>query len=178
MIKTLLLSLLVFTYLFGQNLGLRPQTFPFAGVSLSTQTINIEPGESNQKTGFGIRYGQQSLDWRTIFSIDYTNHSYSSAFVEVDKILLDDMFGTSKLRPYLGAVVGYMHFDTSDLNIAPDESELFEQTNGFYYGGNFGFIIYATDTVDVDISYHYNAVQNLDFLDNLYGATLAVHYFF
>ena len=92
------------------------------------------------------------------------------------------MFGTAKLRPYLGAVVGYMSYDDNNLNIPlnldPEDSELYEETNGFYFGGNFGFIIYASDNVDIDISYHYYSVQNLNFLDDLHGATLAMHYFF
>ena len=174
MIKTLFVSLLFLTSLFGQS----PQNFSFMGLSVSTQTIDIDPGDSNQETGFGIRYGQQSLDWRTTFSLDYTQNAYSSVSVEIDKILLDNMFGTPKLRPYLGGVVGYMSFDDSELPILLEESEIFEETNGFYYGGNFGFIVYATDSIDVDISYHYYVVQNLDFLDDLHGATLALHYFF
>jgi opacity protein-like surface antigen len=115
-----------------------------------------------------------------MFSLDYNSNSYYGAFVEVDKILLDDMFGTAKLRPYLGGVAGYMNFDTDELNLPSEleDSELYEETNGFYFGGNFGFIIYATDNIDVDISYHYYKVQNLDFLDDLHGASFGAHYFF
>jgi hypothetical protein len=166
--RTLIVSLLFITSLFGQS----SKDFSFTGLSLSTQTIDIITGESTQETGFGLRYGQQSLDWRTTFSLDYTQDAYGSFSVEVDKILLDNMFGTPKFRPYLGGVIGYMNFDDDQLNVS------FEETDGFYYGGNFGFIIYAADNIDIDISYHYYSVQNLDFLDDLHGATLAVHYFF
>jgi len=176
MLRTFIVSLLFLTSLFGES----TQNFSFVGLSASTQNINPDPGDSSWEGGFALSYGQQSLDWRTMFSLDYNSNSYYGAFVEVDKILLDDMFGTAKLRPYLGGVAGYMNFDTDELNIPSEleDSELYEETNGFYFGGNFGFIIYATDNIDVDISYHYYKVQNLDFLDDLHGASLGAHYFF
>jgi len=174
MLRTLFVSLLFLTLLFGQG----SKDFSFMGLSVSTQTIDIDSIDSTQETGFGLRYGQQSLDWRTIFTLDYTQNSYYGASLEIDKILLDNMFGTPKLRPYLGGVVGYMSYDDDQLDIPVDESELFEETNGFYYGGNFGFIIYATDNIDVDLSYHYYKIQNIEFLDDLHGATIAAHYFF
>jgi len=174
MFRTLLVSLLFLTSLFGES----SKDFSFMGLSVSTQSINIDPGESSWESGFAFKYGQQSLDWRTTFNLDYTTDSYYGAFVEIDKILLDDMFGTAKLRPYLGGVAGYMKVDKDELNIALEDSELFEETNGFYFGGNFGFIIYATDNIDLDLSYHYYKVQNLDYMDDLHGASLGAHYFF
>ncbi len=174
MFRTLIVSLLFLTSLFGEN----SKDFSFMGLSLSTQNIDIYPGDSSWEGGIGLKYGQQSLDWRTIFSLDYTQNSYYGASVEIDKILLDDMFGSAKFRPYLGGVIGYMSFDEDELNIPLEESELFEETNGFYYGASFGFIIYATDNIDIDLSYHYYKVENLDFMDDLHGASLAVHYFF
>ncbi len=174
MFRTLIVSILFLTSLIGQD----SKDFSFVGLSVSTQNINTDFGDVSQKSGFGLKYGQQSLEWRTIFTLDYNRHSYYGGFVEVDKILLDDMFGTAKLRPYLGGVVGYMKFDKDELTIPLEKSELFEETNGFYFGGNFGFIIYATDNIDIDISYHYYKVQNLDFLNDLHGASLGVHYFF
>jgi len=174
MFRTLIVSLLFLTSLFGES----SKDFSFMGLSVATQNINIDPGGSSWEGGFALKYGQQSLDWRTVFNLDYTNDSYYGAFVEIDKILLDNMFGTAKLRPYLGGVAGYMKFNKDKLNLPPEESELVEETNGFYFGGNFGFIIYATDDIDIDLSYHYYKVQNLDFLNDLHGASLGAHYFF
>jgi len=174
MFRTFIVSILFLTSLVGQN----SEDFSFIGLSVATQNINTDPGNASWESGFGLKYGQQSLDWRTIFTLDYTQNSYYGAFIEVDKILLDDMFGTAKLRPYLGGVVGYMKFDKDKLSIPLEESELYEEMNGFYFGGNFGFIIYATDNIDIDLSYHYYKVQNLDFLDDLHGASLGAHYFF
>lgn len=168
MIRLLIISLLILTSAEAQF----KKNFPFFGISASTQSININDADKTNETGFGIRYGQQSQDWRTTFSLDHHLKSFSSFSVHIDKILLDDMFGTPKLRPFLGGTAGYLKYDEDEL-----EAE-YEETDGFYYGGNFGFIIYATDDIDVDLSYHYYKVQNLDFLDDLHGATLALHYFF
>jgi len=168
MLRILLVSLLFLTQLFSQS----SQKFPFIGVSVSTQTLDINLKNKVQKAGFGLKYGQQTLDLRTTFSLEYNQNSYSSFSVEVDKILLDNMFGTPKLRPYLGAIIGYMKFNNDELR------EPFEETNGFYFGGNLGFIIYATGHIDIDISYHYYKIKNLDFLDDLHGTSLAAHYFF
>jgi hypothetical protein len=168
MLRVLFVFLLFLHTLFGEN----TQNFSFVGLSASTQTVNTDPGDLKHEAGFALRYGQQSLDWRTMFNLDYTVNTYYGASVEIDKILLDNMFGTPKLRPYLGGVAGYLKYDEDEL------SEWADETNGFYFGGNFGFIIYATDNIDADIGYHYYKVQNLDFLDDLHGATIAVHYFF
>ena len=178
MLKTFFLSLLCITFLIGED----QKDYPFMGISLSTQNISPLLEDAAWKGGIAVKYGQQSLDWRTTFAIDYTQDTYFGANIEIDKILLDNMFGTAKLRPYLGAVVGYMSYDDKNLNIplnpTPQEQELYKETNGFYFGGAFGFIIYATNDVDIDISYHYYKVQNLNFLDDLHGATLSLHYFF
>lgn len=174
MSKAFFLSLLFTSLLFGQD----SKDYPFMGVSASTQSINTDPGDPSWEGGVALKYGQQSLDWRTMFTLDYTQDSYFGANLEIDKVLLDDMFGTAKLRPYLGAVLGYMSYDDDNLNIVPEDSELYEETNGFYFGANFGFIIYAADNIDIDLSYHYYSIQNLDFLDDLHGGTLAMHYFF
>jgi len=176
-----LLSLLLLTGILSAQ---ESEQFPFVGLSVSTQTLgyadrNMTHGSDETTTGFSLRYGKQTQEWRTVFGIDYHADAYSGLYVEVDKVLLDAMFGTPKLRPYLGMTVGYMHMDNlDDVALMPGETEGDLETNGFYFGGNFGFLIYATDTIDVDISYHYYKTQNLDYLDDIHGAQFAVHYFF
>ena len=88
--------------------------------------------------------------------------------MEIDKILLDELFGTPKLRPYLGLSGGILKYKDDSL----------EDTDGFYYGGNSGFIIYLTDTIDLDLSYHYNIVQEIKTVDSIQGATFSLHYFY
>jgi hypothetical protein len=167
MSKLIVLVTFLFTTIFAQE---DLEQFPFIGVTLATHSIDfnsITDASSQNETVLGLRYGKQTLDWRTVFTIS-GNSDFQSFAVEIDKILLDDLFGMPEIRPYLGATVGYLHYDTiSSLD-----------SDGFYYGGNFGFLIYATANIDVDLSYHYYKVSDLDPVDTMQGANLSLHYFF
>jgi len=177
-----LLSLLCTTLLI-QYLQAEEQ-YPFIGLSVSSQTIGYanrgeSKGEDEHSNGISLHYGKQTQEWRTLFSIDYLNDTYTGFGVEIDKVLMDSMFGTPKLRPYLGLSLGYIHFDNlDDAPLLSDETKSDLESNGFYYGGNFGFLIYTTDRIDVDLNYHYYRATNLDYLDDIHGATLSVHYFY
>lgn len=142
-----------------------PEEFHFIGLMVSTDSMDFESNtalSSQDETTFGFRYGRQTLDWRTVFTLS-GNGDLQNFGLEVDKILVDELFGMPEIRPYLGASVGYLNYEDSD---------------GYYYGGNFGFLIYASDTVDVDLSYHYYQVNKLEPLDSKRGASLSIHYFY
>lgn len=141
--------------------------FSFVGIGASAQTMNLDIQNNNENTLF-LRYGQQTLDWRASFAYEFKNSDYQSLSAEFDKILLDDLFGTAKLRPYLGLSLGILKY----------KNQILDDTDGFYYGGNGGFIIYLTDSIDLDLSYHYNIVQEIKAIDSMQGATLSLHYFY
>ncbi len=167
MLRFTLLFTFLFTILFAQQ---ENEQFPFIGATLATHSIDlksIDQTSSQNETVLGFRYGKQTLDWRTVFTLS-GNNDFQTFAMEIDKILLDELFGTPKVRPYLGATIGYLHYDE---NASLDN-------DGFYYGGNFGFLIYATATIDVDLSYHYYKISGLDPLDTMQGASLSLHYFF
>ncbi len=167
MLKFIVFFTLLFTTLFAQE---DLEEFHFIGVSLSTDSIDfksIANTPSQDETSFGIRYGRQTLDWRTLFTLS-GNNNFQTFAIEIDKILLDDIFGIPEIRPYLGATVGYLHYEETSSS----------DSDGFYYGGNFGFLIYATATTDIDLSYHYYKVSGLDPIDTMQGASLSLHYFF
>ncbi len=162
---------ILFTLLFTTIFAGKIEDFPFIGVTVGVHSADIQSVENPHKeteTNFGIRYGKQSLDWRTMFSIS-GNNDLQTFSLEIDKILLDDMFGMPEFRPYLGATVGYLHYDTFNADVNND---------GFFWGGNFGFIIYATDTIDVDMAYHFYMTENMEPLDDLQGGTFSLHYFY
>lgn len=168
MSKLLVVFSLFLTTLFANQAA---ETFPFLGLTVTTDTIDFK-SDSNisdeKETTFGIRYGKQTLDWRTMFTIS-GNNTVQNFSVEIDKILMDDMFGYPEVRPYLGATVGYMRYDKDFLT---------DRDYGFYYGGNFGFLIYITDYVDADISYHYYNVDDIEPLRSMQGASFGIHYFY
>ena len=167
MSRFVVLSLLLLTTLFAKE---PTESFPFLGVTVSTDNINLESAvniSDPKETNFGLRYGKQTLDWRTMFTIS-GNNDLQTFSIEIDKILMDDMFGYPEVRPYLGASVGYLQY----------EDFLTEDNNGFYLGGNFGFLIYVTDNIDADFSYHYNKIEELESLRSMQGASFGLHYFY
>ena len=163
MSKIILILIFTLSSLFSQE----AEKFPFIGLGISAQTIDINT-QNNKENTISLRYGKQTLDWRTYFTYEFKNTDYQSLSVEIDKILLDELFGTPKLRPYLGLSGGVLKYKDDSL----------EDTDGFYYGGNGGFIIYLTDTIDLDLNYHYNVVQEIKTLDSIQGATFSLHYFY
>ncbi|WP_373032078.1 hypothetical protein [Sulfurovum sp.] len=163
MAKIILILLFTLSFLFSQD----DEKFPFVGVGVSAQTVDIN-NQNNTENTISLHYGRQTLNWRTYFSYEFKSSDYQSLSVEIDKILLDELFGTPKLRPYLGLSGGILKYKDDSL----------EDTDGFYYGGNSGFIIYLTDTIDLDLSYHYNIVQEIKTVDSIQGATFSLHYFY
>ena len=141
------------------------QEYTFLGLNYSKSQFDIS-NQTSQKDMFSIQYGKQSTDYRTTFGFDY-NKDYQSLTMELDMILLDEMFHTPKLRPYIGFRTGTVRIKNSGLS---DDS-------GYFYGGSFGFIIYANDNLDIDISYNYNIVQEVTNFDNVQNISLSIHYF-
>ena len=167
MLRLSLLFTLLFSTIFASS---KIEEFPFLGVTVATHTISLK-SQANRKdpheTSLAIRYGKQTLDWRTMFTLSGNSH-FQSFSMEIDKILLDDLFGMPEFRPYLGATLGYLHY----------EDFLTTDNDGFYYGGNVGLLIYVTDNIDADLSYHYYSIEELDTLDKMQGAELGIHFFY
>lgn len=187
----------VLIFFLFNSLSAEQETFPFIGVSVSTQTIDLKPiateppnrlnnPSSTNETTYGIQYGVQTKDYRTTFSAE-GNSDFLTLDVEVDYILMDEMFGTPKIRPYVGATLGYMMYDEAIItrynenriaeNEANDKNTTIRPNDG-YYGLDFGFLFYITDSIDLDISYHYYFVDRLEPLDTMTGATFSLHYFY
>jgi opacity protein-like surface antigen len=100
---------------------------------------------------------------------------------------MDSMFGTAKVRPYVGATLGYIRYDEdvivdyNDNRILDDEANDRNTTisnKDGYYGLDFGMLFYVTDNIDMDVSYHYYFMDRLEPLDTMRGATFALHYFY
>ena len=95
---------------------------------------------------FGFRIGAQQKEWRTLLVADYFNSTdddqqYIKGFLELDYFVIQD----SALKPFIGANVGYMNYQTT----AIDES-------GLLYGGQAGVSYRVSDAVDMDVMYRYS----------------------
>ena len=170
MSKLLVLFVLLITTLFSNQ---EPESFSFVGISGSQNQVSFTKDStlSNEKVILpGLRYGQQTVDWRTMFTLsgESGEKDMIEFSLEIDKFLVDDIFGYPEVRPYFGLTLGYLHYKDSAI----------EKENGYYYGGAFGFLIYLTDNIDLDISYHYKKVSDIDFLETLKGPSIGAHYFY
>ncbi len=187
---------MVFIFLFS-TLFAEQESFPFIGVTVSTQTVDLQPiatrapnrlkiPSSESETTFGLQYGVQTKDYRTTFTVE-GNSDFQSIDVEVDYIIFDEMFGTPKIRPYVGATLGYINYDKelitqyNDNRIAEDEktdtNTTISNSDG-YYGLDLGFLFYVTDDIDLDVGYHYYFMDRLKPLDTMNGASFSLHYFY
>lgn len=192
MSRFFILFLFLFTSLFGEQ-----ETFPFIGVTVATHTVDLRPiatqkpnrpknPSSETERTFGVQYGVQTQDFRTTVSVE-GNNDFQSIDVEVDYIFMDSMFGTAKVRPYVGATLGYVRYNQkliaqyNDNRVLDDElndrNTTISNTNGFY-GLDLGLLFYITDQIDLDVSYHYYYMDRLEPLDSMSGGTFAFHYFY
>ena len=146
------------------------EIFSFVGVNTAYKDFRLsetyQKADTSEMT-FGFTLGMQALRWRTDVSLEHGSN-YTSFGFNADYILLDSMFGTPKVRPYLGINTGYMTYDDSRL----------KDTDGLFFGGNAGLILYANDMVDIDIGYRYDKISQLDGFDTMQSVTLSVHYFY
>jgi len=173
------------------------ESFPFIGVTTSTQTIDLmsevtdppnrlENPASVDTTTLGIQYGVQTPDYRTMFTLE-GNSDFQTIDVEVDYILFDELFGTPKVRPYVGATLGYIHYDEALITQYNENRISYNEENDInttisvsdgYYGLNFGLLFYISDSIDLDVSYHYYFMDRLEPLDTMRGVRFSLHYFY
>ena len=192
---------MIFIMIFSTNtLFAEQETFPFIGVTVSSETVDLKPliqindkdgnklirPTSARETTFGLQFGVQTQDYRTTFTVE-GNNNFQSVDVEVDYILFDEMFGTPKMRPYVGATLGYIHYDNDlieeynedrILNDKNNDRNTTISTSDGYYGLNLGFLFYVTDDIDLDVGYHYYFMDRLEPLDTMNGPTFSLHYFY
>ncbi|KIM08457.1 MAG: hypothetical protein KU28_03395 [Sulfurovum sp. PC08-66] len=138
--------------------------YPFFGIVGLSSAINGENGGV-----VGIRYGQQSQDWRTSFTVETPYQEYQFISVAIDRTLLYSLT-TSKLRIYGGLVGAAILFDKNDGSG--------DKSVGYGYGLGAGLMYYLTDNIDLDLGYRYMLVNDVDNLDEISSFGFALHYFF
>jgi len=145
------------------------EEFTFVGAGAQMQTLSFEGNLSSSDSDintFSLQLGKQTRRARTTFTFDYTS-DYVAAGLFIDYIPFDTLFGTPKVRPYIGLNTQYIRYDDDTI----DE-------DGFGFGAQTGLIIYASETIDIDVGYRYDIIQNSDLLENNYGFSVSLHYFF
>lgn len=191
MLRILLLTALLFTSILAKEV----EEYPFIGVTISTQDISISSVEDdNIDQTFGVRYGRQTQDWRTMFTYG-RGDNFENFSLEVDRYIADGLFGMPEYRPYVGLTIGKLNYSntgivsTEDINTtSTDDNNVTttvittqtkdSDTSGYYYGLNLGLTVYVADKIDADISYYYYQVEDFEFLNTMQGVTFALHYFY
>jgi hypothetical protein len=178
---------ILFIFLFN-SLSADQEQFGFIGLIGSSDKVSfVSDADLNNETetAFGLRFGRQTQDYRTVFTVAGSSNQQSVA-VEADVFITDDMFGVPEIRPYLGGTLGYMNYDEDQLDIYREDLPVDingsrpTDTSGLFYGLNVGFVFYVTDNIDLDVSYHYYFIDknDLDPLENMHGVSVALHYFY
>ncbi|RUM68637.1 MAG: hypothetical protein DSZ09_03645 [Sulfurovum sp.] len=191
MSRIFVLFLFLFTSAFSRDVD----EFPFIGVNISIHDMTIASVKDDPTfSTFGIRYGRQTVDWRTMLTYSMGN-DYDSFSLEVDMFLLDKLFGTSTFRPYLGLSAGTLKYNNKELKKVLEDKAKADRlknktknsennttidvdTSGYYYGLNVGLTIYATDNIDADVGYYYNFVEDFVNVDHTQGVNFSLHYFY
>jgi hypothetical protein len=133
-------------------------------VTVATESVCLS-GESETSGAVGINYGIQSQVDRSMLTL-YSSGSFTSFGIEYDRILATEFF-MPELRPYAGLNLGIVYYDEPE-----------DDNYGFYYGVNLGLMLYASDNIDIDLSYYYNGIEGLESTDRKQGARLLFHYFY
>jgi len=157
-LKYILLVVFMFSSLsFGET------KYPFWGIIGYSSDVNGKQGGV-----VGLRYGQQSKDWRTSFTLETRYNGYQLFTAQVDRTLLYSL-ATPKLRLYAGLIAGA---------VAQEDEAGGDDNLGYSYGVSAGFMFYLSDNIDLDLGYRYMKVTELDNIDDISSASFAIHYFF
>ena len=122
---------------------------------------------------YGIRLGAEKEDWRTTIAYSYFNNDTDGLEETMHKgsLLLDYFIWSSgsdsyNIKPYIGAHIGYMSYETTVYNPNFNFDEVLMDDTGFFYGGQAGLSLMISDVVELDISYRYSFTAIDDVVDS------------
>ena len=130
-----------------------------------------EPDHKGSDVEYGFRLGTQTNAWRTMFVFNFFDSSdddqnYEKGFLELDYFFLNDDDTSSDFRPYIGANLGYMNYESTNID-----------SSGILYGGQAGFAYKIMDTVDLDIMYRYS-LTDADNTDHIESVVFGLNYLY
>jgi len=145
---------------------------PFVGIEGNFVTSSNAEGIDESGISFGLRFGAQNIDWRTMVVLERFSdadeiNSYTRALLQLDYYFLGRdnlMIDTYAIRPYAGLNAGGMSLDTKSANI-----------KSLTYGAQVGATMNIVNNVDFDLGYRYN-LSSSDSIDHTSGITAGIHY--
>jgi len=145
---------------------------PFVGIELNGVTASDADGISAGGLSYGLRFGAQNIDWRTMAVVErFANNgeanNYTRGIVQLDYFFLGQsqmQLDTYGIRPYAGLNAGLISLDTDTSNI-----------KSLTYGAELGASMSLTNNIDFDLSYRYN-LSSSDRIDHTSGISAGLHY--
>ncbi len=121
---------------------------------------------------FGLRFGAQNDEYRTMILFDYYDNSdedqtFEVGLVTIDYFLISSEAASVSIKPFVGVNVGYMNY----------ESTLVEETD-FVYGGQAGVVVGVSEKIDIDLSYRYSLSYEAANMDHFAVIMLGVNYLY
>ncbi len=146
---------------------------PFIGLELNGVTSMKADGVDVTGLSWGIRFGAQNLEWRTMailekFSTDNGINDYLKGKLQLDYFFLGSdnlMIDTYAIRPYFGISLGAMDIDVVS------ESGLKTIT----YGAQLGATMNLTQQIDLDLGFRYDFATN-EKIDHNSNISAGLHY--
>ena len=145
---------------------------PFVGIEGDAVFASDAEGISASGMSFGLRFGAQNIDWRTMavlerFSNNSEANAYTRGLLQLDYFFLgmdNLMIDTYGIRPYAGLNAGVISLDTDTKNI-----------KSLTYGAQVGATMNLTNNIDFDLGYRYN-LSSSDSIDHNSGIAVGLHY--
>ncbi len=146
---------------------------PFVGIELNGVLASDSEGVSASGVSYGLRFGAQNLDWRTMailerFSNSGESNSYTRGLLQLDYFFLgmdNLMIDTYGIRPYAGLNAGLLSFDTPNSG----------SSNSLTYGAQLGATMSVSHNVDFDLGYKYNLSTD-DNIGHTSGISMGLNY--
>ncbi|RLA59071.1 MAG: hypothetical protein DRQ78_11085 [Epsilonproteobacteria bacterium] len=176
-------SFMLATFLYAEGLS---KSKTFVGLEGGTGTVyngvttllgNISDTD-NDTTIYGIRFGAETEEWRSMVIFDYeendaNNQDVTKGLVSVDYFIANTDYSEVVFKPYLGLNVGYAQYQASSTatgTVSVEEA-------GLLYGGQAGISIGLYSMIDIDFLYRYSVVD-IDEVDHTENFILGLNYFF
>ena len=156
--KIIISSLLLTSIIFAE------ESYTFIGAETSFVNYN-----NVSSTSIGLKYGVQNAMWRSSLSLEYAKNGsdrLTSFIFQADRGILKERVRKSNFKPHIGFSLGSIQHKNS------------KKEQGFGYGVNTGITYLLNQKIDLDLTYRYMKVNQIDALDSLNSLNLSLHYFY
>jgi len=169
----IILSLFIMSSIGYTNNDGITEMYDFIGIQTGISSVNAgsKSGSDITTPTIGIKYGQQTAEWRTAVYYNYSKHSkekFHSIIAQIDHGILMEAFTGFSIKPYVGFSIGMMQHKCES-----------SSNSDFIYGLNTGLNYVLNNSIDLDLSFQHiwtgSKLENLDGMNNL---SLSLHYYF